>query len=108
MVVRPDDTWCRSLAGKTVGKFNLVQFIGAGRIGYVYKGQLRDLPSPVYRAVKLTFDSLKLGWETELKKVMSLELVDGVVHFHDLGAEQITHANATRLCQYTVWDFITG
>ena len=54
------------------------------------------------RAVKLTFDSLKTGWEVELKKVMSLSLVDGVVHFHDLGPAQIE----TRLCQFTVWDYI--
>jgi hypothetical protein len=53
-------------------------------------------------AVKLTFDSLKSGWEVELKKVMSLGLVDGVVHFHHLGAAQIE----TRLCQFTVWDYI--
>jgi len=106
MTSTEQDKWCRGLAGKAVGKFNLVDFIGAGRIGYVYKAQLRDLPSPIYRAVKLTFD-LKTGWETELKKVMSLELVPGVVHFHELGTEQITHDGKTRLCQYTVWDYIS-
>jgi hypothetical protein len=57
------------------------------------------------RAVKLTFD-LKPGWDVELKKVMSLELVEGVVHFHHLGTAQIVHEDVTRLCQFTVWDYI--
>ena len=86
---------------KTVDKYRLIEFVGAGKIGYVYKGQFSEVPSAV-RAVKLTFDALKQGWEVELKKVMSLGLVDGVVHFHDSGAVQIER----RLCQFTVWDFI--
>jgi serine/threonine protein kinase len=101
MSAKRDDLWCRGLAGKTVDKYTLVEFVGAGRIGYVYKAQLSELSSAI-RAVKLTFDSLKTGWEVELKKVMSLSLVDGVVHFHDLGPAQIE----TRLCQFTVWDYI--
>ena len=100
-----DNAWCKSLAGYTVDKFTLGEFIGAGRIGYVYKAQFSDVPTAV-RAVKLTFDSLKEGWEVELKKVMSLGLVDGVVHFHHAGPAQINHAGKTRLCHFTVWDFI--
>ncbi len=101
MGAKRDDVWCKGLAGRTVDKYTLVEFVGAGRIGYVYKAQLSDLASAV-RAVKLTFDSLKPGWEVEVKKVMSLGLVDGVVHFHDLGPAQIE----TRFCQFTVWDYI--
>src|SRR5713226_8876014 len=100
-----NDFWCRILAGKTVGRFTLVEFKGHGRIGYVYQAHFSELPAAV-RAVKLTFDSVKPGWENELRKVMSLELVDGVVHFHDLGTESITHNNVTRLCQFSVWDYI--
>jgi hypothetical protein len=29
------------------------------------------------------------------------------VHFHDLGAETLTHKNKSRLAQYTVWDYIS-
>lgn len=105
MASRLSDSWCKGLAGKTVGKFTLVDFIGAGRIGYVYTVSHKDFPT-AFRAMKLTFDSLKSGWEVELKKVMSLELVDGVVHFHDLGAEQISHKGETHLCQFTLWDYI--
>jgi len=100
-----NDPWCRDLAGKPVGDYTLVDFVGAGRIGYVYKAHFKNVPSGV-RAVKLTFDLLKKGWEVELQKVMSLGLVDGVVHFHESGAAQIDHNGKSRLCQYTVWDFI--
>jgi hypothetical protein len=100
-----NDAWCRDLAGKTVGKFKLLSFVGSGRIGHVYRAHLPDFPTAV-RAVKLVFDDLRDGWENELRKVMSLELVDGVVHFHDLGTESITHQGTTGLCQFSVWDFI--
>ena len=100
-----NDAWCRDLTGKTVGKFKLLSFVGSGRIGYVYKAQLPDFPTAV-RAVKLVFDDLRDGWENELRKVMSLELVDGVVHFHELGTESIRHLGTTGLCQFSVWDFI--
>ena len=99
------DAWYRSLAGKNVGNYTLAAFIGAGRIGYVYTANHQDFPDSI-RAVKLTFDTLKVGWQVELKKVMSLALVDGVVHFHDLGAEHVTHEGTTHLCQFTVWDYI--
>jgi hypothetical protein len=106
---RNDDQWCRSLAGKIVGKYKLLEFVGAGRIGYVYRSQLTDLAESipgVNRAVKLVFDQLRPGWEVEVKKVMSLELIEGVVHFHELDAARIDHNGVTRLCQYTVWDYI--
>jgi hypothetical protein len=99
------DSWCRSLAGKSVGKYNLIEFVGAGKIGYVYRAVHRDVPDSVW-AVKLIFDSLKSGWEVEIRKVTKLALIDGVVHFHDLGTDTISHENTSRLAQYTVWDFI--
>ncbi len=106
MTPKRDDLWSRSLAGQTVGKYTLVAFVGAGKIGYVYRAQHRDFPPQSERAVKLIFDELKPGWEVELRKVMKLELVDGVVHLHDLGAETMTHQGISHLAQYTVWDYI--
>jgi serine/threonine protein kinase len=106
MSVKRDDLWCRSLAGRAVGKYELVEFIGAGRIGYVYRALHRDVPDSPW-ALKLTFDQLKSGWKTEVRKVAKLGLIDGVVHFHDLGAETLTHKNVSRLAQYTVWDYIS-
>jgi hypothetical protein len=106
MARREDDIWCRDLSGKKVDKYTLLQFVGAGRIGYVYKAQHEDF-SESPRAVKLIFDQLKSGWEVELKKVMRLELIDGVVHFHHLGPATITHDGVSKLCQYSVWDYIS-
>lgn len=105
MSLKPLDSWCKQLAGQPVDKYVLSQFLGAGKIGYVYLAQLRDLPNAPLRAIKLTFD-LRHGWEEELRKVMSLELVEGVVHFHDLGTTQIRQDGKTHLCQFTVWDYI--
>ena len=84
------DSWCRCLAGKMIDKYTLLDFVSAGRIGYVYRGQHEDF-SGSRRAVKLIFDELKGGWDVELRKVMQLELIDGVVHFHQLGSASITH-----------------
>ena len=99
------ETWCRNLAGRDIDKFRLAKFIGAGKIGYVYRAELREPPGTT-KAVKLRFDTLPVGWEVELNKVATLGLVDGVVHRHDLGAGTITHDGESRLCQYTVWDYI--
>src|SRR5687768_16165333 len=98
MTAQRDETWCRGLAGKNVGKLTLHEFVGAGKIGYVYRASLIEFPDAI-RAVKLTFDQLKEDWEVELKKVTSLDRVDGVVHFHDLGAQTITHDSRSHLCQ---------
>lgn len=101
-----DSRWCKELAGVTVeGKYKLLEYAGAGKIGFVYRANRTDLPDAIF-AVKLTFDGLNDGWDTELKKVAKLGTVEGVVHFHDLGQAQITHCGQTRLCQYTVWDYI--
>ncbi len=91
--------------GITVGKYKLLKFLGAGKIGYVYRARHRDLPD-CDRALKLTFDRLKSGWKVELRKVAKLALVEGVVHFHDLGTETVTHKGQSRFAQYTVWDYI--
>ena len=104
--LRVDDSWCRNLTGHSVGKYKLVEFVGAGKIGYVYRALHCDLPDCPW-AVKLTFDTLKSGWEVELRKVAKLALIPGVVHLHHLGTERLTHEKVTRLAQYTVWDYIS-
>jgi serine/threonine protein kinase len=99
-------TWFESLKWKPVDKYKLGDFVGAGKIGYVYRAQHKEFPGAEW-AVKLVFDKLKPGWKNEVRKVMSLALVPGVVHFHGLGTAQITHEDKTHLCQYTVWDYIS-
>jgi hypothetical protein len=103
--MRDRDSWCRGLAGNTVGDYRLVAFVGAGKIGYVYRAERNGFPGSDL-AVKLIFDTLNAGWEVELKKVMGLNLVPGVVHFHNFGAAQVTQNGETHLCQYSVWDYI--
>ena len=105
MKPKHSNTWNKSLKGKVVGDYTLGDFVGAGKIGYVYQAEHQEFPGSKW-AVKLVFSELKSGWDTEIKKVTSLGLVPGVVHFHRLGAAQITHEDKTRLCQYTVWDYI--
>ena len=102
----PQNDWRRSCAGEIVdGKYKLLDFVGAGKIGFVYRAEREDIPS-VEVAVKLMFAYPKDGWETEIKKVHALSLVESVVHFHDLGTSQIRRDGKTRVCQYTVWDYI--
>ena len=99
-------SWRCNLQGKTVGgKYELIRFIGSGKIGYVYCAHHKDLPD-VNLAVKLIFDSLEPDWDIELKKVIKLGLTDGVVHFHDYGTDQINANGSPHLFQYTIWDFI--
>lgn len=88
-----------------MGRYTLTDFIGAGKIGYVYRAHRNDLLDYTL-AVKLTFDRLKDGWDVEIRKVAKLQLIDGVVHFHDLGTETLTHEKSSRMAQYTVWDYI--
>ncbi len=99
-----DDAWCRCLVGVRVGKYLLDRFVGAGKIGYVYQAHNVDIPE-LTRAVKLSFD-LKPGWEVELKKVAKLDLIEGVVHFHELGSVIISQSGKSHLAQFTVWDYI--
>jgi serine/threonine protein kinase len=100
-----DDSWHKSLSGQQVGSYKLKQFIGSGRIGYVYKAEHIGFQGSE-SAVKLIFDTLKTGWEEELKKVVRLSLVPGVVHFNEIGSASVTHHGHTHLCQFTVWDYI--
>jgi hypothetical protein len=100
-----DDSWCRSLVGHSVDEYKLVDFVGAGKIGYVYRAEHSDFPGSDW-AVKLIFDELIPGWQVELRKVMKLGLIDGVVHFHALGSKTLTHEGVSHLAQYTVWDYI--
>jgi len=105
MASKRDDSWYRSLTGKTVGKYKLLEFIGAGNIGSVYRAEHCDFPG-AERAVKLIFDKLAAGWDVELKKVIRLAQVQGVVQFHALDTVTITHNGEPHFAQYTVWDYI--
>jgi hypothetical protein len=104
--VAKDSSWCKRLADQVIdGKYKLLTYVGAGKIGFVYKAQRLDLPEAIF-ALKLTFDQLREGWETEVRKVAQLAIVEGVAHFHDLGTGSMTQEGGPHFFQYTVWDFI--
>ena len=99
------DEWYQNLSGEVIGDYVLREYVGQGKIGYVYRASHNQIEG-VDRAVKLIFDKLPDGWKVELQKVMKLALVPGVVHFHHLGTTHLTQEATTHLCQYTVWDYI--
>ena len=100
------EDWCESCCGQMIdGKYKLLKFLGSGKIGYVYQAERTDV-SGIEVAIKLMFRNPKDGWETEIRKVAALSLVESVVHFHDLGTASIQKSGQTRVCQYTVWDYI--
>ena len=106
MTAQDKDVWRRGLTGQSIdNKYRLTNFIDAGRIGYVYRAERSDVPQVTY-AVKLTFSELRHGWSNEIQKVARLQSIDGVVHFHDLGACSVSSCNRSELAQYTVWDYI--
>lgn len=106
MSQKSDDSWRKGLQGLEVdNKFVLREFVANGKIGYVYKAHHKDLPDTEV-AVKLVFRELKVGWDTELKKVSKLALVQGVVHYKTHGDSRITHLGKAEFCLYTVWDYI--
>ena len=99
-----DFDWLKTLEGQHVGDYVLDNYIGCGRIGYVYRAHLKDIPD-IEQAVKLV-PNLKEGWETELKKVAKLSKVSNVVHFHQLGSATVRSGKHSAVLQYTVWDYI--
>lgn len=105
MTQKFNDSWYRNLADQRVGNYKLADFVGKGKIGYVYRAEHCDFPG-AERAVKLIFDKLNAGWDVELKKVIRLAQVQGVVQFHDLNTVTITHTGESHFAQYTVWDYI--
>jgi len=96
--------WLASVGGQQVGDYVLDNYIGCGKIGYVYRAHLRDIPE-VERAVKL-IPKLKEGWETELRKVGKLSTVPNVVNFHHLDTATVRFEKTSAAVQYTVWDYI--
>lgn len=102
--LQSDFAWLTTLAGQDVGDYTLDNYIGCGRIGFVYRAHLKDIPD-IEHAVKLV-PNLNEGWETELKKVAKLSKVSNVVHFHHLGTATVRSGKQSAAVQYTVWDYV--
>lgn len=96
--------WMKSLAGHRVGPYVLDEYVGAGKIGFVYRAHLEEIVE-VEHAVKLV-PNPRSGWDNELKKVARLSTVSNVVHFHSIQTHQVTSGSDTAVVQYTVWDYV--
>jgi hypothetical protein len=94
----------KGLKGHRVGPYVLDEYVGAGKIGFVYRAHLDEIPE-VEHAVKLV-PNPRPGWDNELKKVARLSKVSNVVHFHRLETHQVTSGSNTAVVQYTVWDYV--
>ena len=92
------------LAGQRLGNFILDDYIGRGKIGFVYRAHRTDIPD-IEVAIKIV-PSPKEGWETEIKKVAKLRNVPNVVQFHDVSSGFIKVGRSSTAVQYTVWDYI--
>jgi len=99
-----DFSWLAGMKGTIIGDYELDNYIGCGKIGYVYRAHRRDIPD-IENAVKL-IPQVRRGWETELKKVAKLSKVSNVVHFHHLGQATVRSGGQSATVQYTVWDYV--
>ncbi len=103
---RDNSRWFESLAGHTLKGYRLEEFLGKGKIGYVYRARDQKI-ADVEVAVKLTpAQKIKDQWRNEIQKVARLSTIRGVVHYHGLDTEEIISEGHTELVLYTIWDFI--
>jgi len=92
--------------GIEVGDYRLVDEIGRGKNGVVYKAHHKEI-TDLYGAVKLIPDqNLKTGWQNEILKVGNyLSGIQQVVQYRTHGkatlSEGITYA-------YIIWEYIEG
>ena len=103
--VQSDFGWLAEVEGQLIGDYVLDKYIDSGKIGFVYRAHLTDIPE-IVRAVKL-IPGLRHGWDVELKKVGKLSTVPNVVHFHHIGTDTVRTRKNSALVQYTVWDHIS-
>jgi hypothetical protein len=103
---RENSKWFESLTGQTIGGYKLEKFLGKGRIGYVYRACSLKI-ADVEMAIKLTpAKKIKDEWRNEIQKVARLSTIRGIVHYHNLGTEEIVSEGHTELVLYTIWDYI--
>lgn len=94
-----------SWLGVTIDDHQLQSILGHGKIGVVFLGVHRGVPT-LKRAYKIIAEGqLKPGWEREIAKVSQLGGVAEVARVIDFGA----HMDANnRPCSYIAYDYIDG
>ncbi|CAO3425939.1 ORC-CDC6 family AAA ATPase [Azospirillum argentinense] len=98
--------WAKGIAGIELGDLIIDHFIDNGKIGCVYVGHSKHLPSRPL-AIKLIFSPSE-GWEVELNKVQLLDQVPGVVRFRNVSRHLISHNGREENALVTVWQYIPG
>jgi hypothetical protein len=97
--------WYKKLAGERIDDFVLDEYVGCGKIGAVYRSHQHDIPSRTV-AIKVVPGQPRPGWENEIRKVVLLADIQGVVHFHQVGEKRLTLRDETNVFLFTVWDYI--
>lgn len=91
--------------GRAIGEYTLQSRVGNGRIGVVFLGTHRSIPS-LRRAYKVIAEGqLRAGWEREISKVSHLHGVGEVAPVLEFGAIMDL---ANRPCTFIAYDFIDG
>src|SRR6185369_1831761 len=84
--------------------YTLKKYIGAGKIGMVYRAESQR--TGLVLACKVIREGgLKAGWERELEKVRKLQGVPNVVQYHDHGS---AFDREQRPYSWVHFDFIDG
>lgn len=91
--------------GRTMGDYELRSVLGQGKIGVVFLGVHKTVPS-LKRAYKIIAEGqLKPGWEREIDKVSHLHGMAEVAPVLEFGAAMDSD---NRPCTYIVYDYVNG
>jgi hypothetical protein len=90
--------------GSLVSGYTLIERIGSGRIGTVYKA-VRSDPEDIVACKIIPEGRLRTGWQEEIKKNARLRSVPHVVPYHSYGA---SHDQQSRPLTFVLFDFIEG
>ncbi len=75
--------------GEKFGDYELIEEIGYGKIGVVYKAHRKDIDN-YYRAIKIIpAKKLRPNWQQEIMKVVKLAGVPQVTYYYDHKADQV-------------------
>jgi hypothetical protein len=100
-LISDPETWI----GKMVGDYQLRSILGQGKIGVVFLGEHRSIPS-LRRAYKIIAEGqLKAGWEREIAKVSQLAGVSEVAPVLEFSAVMDSR---NRPCSYIAYDYVEG
>jgi serine/threonine protein kinase len=90
--------------GKIFGDYELIEEIGNGKIGVVYKAHRKDIDH--YRAIKIIPDEkLRPNWQLEIIKVVKLVSIPQVAQYYDHKAEQVFDGKSYACIS---WEYIKG